>query len=560
MNSPVSVQKNKDLYLKTQQYSTNPLDDRETGHYRNEYIADFAEKWDELIDWNGRAESEGNFFIDVLRTREKQKVLDVATGTGFHSVRLLEAGFDVTSADGSAAMLARAFENGKKRGHILKTVLADWRWLGQSTAERFDALVCLGNSFTHLHDELDRRRVLAEFYAALDPNGVLIIDQRNYDYMVDEGFKSKHKYYYCGDDVDASPVSIDEDLVRFQYSFADGSDYTLNLHPLRKDYFRKLLREAGFERIRTYGDFKSTYEPNDPDFFIHVAEKSSVSKLVPVVVDLSSRARAIIEDYYNSDDADAFYSKIWGGDDLHLGIYENTDDIKEASIQTVDTMAECLSGISENTKILDLGAGYGGSARRLVKKYGCNVIALNLSETQNDRNRLMTDRENLAEKIEIIHGDFEDIPLPNDSVDIVWSQDSFLHSENRDRVLAEAFRVLKPGGDLIFTDPMEDDNCSKAQLHAIYKRLNLSSLGSFSKYREIARLAGFNEVSIQDLSPHLTKHYTRVLNELLENRSIVQEDASEQYIESLIEGLQSWIAGGEKGSLTWGILHFQKPL
>ena len=55
------------------------------------------------------------FFIDILRARGKDTVLDVATGTGFHSVRLTDAGFNVTSADGSAAMLAKAFENGPER-------------------------------------------------------------------------------------------------------------------------------------------------------------------------------------------------------------------------------------------------------------------------------------------------------------------------------------------------------------------------------------------------------------------------------------------------------------
>lgn len=560
MNMQAATNRDSDLYLTQQKHSTNLLDDRKTGQYKKECITEFADKWDTLIDWDARAASEGNFIIDVLRARDTNTVFDVATGTGFHSVRLLEAGFDVTSADGSAAMLARAFDNGKERGHILKTVLADWRWLGQSTRERFDALVCMGNSFTHLHDELDRRRVLAEFYAALEPNGVLIIDQRNYDCMVDQVCKSKHKLNFCGNNVNAAPLSIDKDLVNFQYFFADGSDYALNLHPLRKDYLRQLLREAGFERIRTYGDFKSTYEPNDPDFFIHVAEKSSVSKMVPVGIDLSSRGRAVVEDYYNSDDADAFYSRIWGGDDLHLGIYSETKDIRAACQQTVDSMADCLPSLDEHTKVIDLGSGYGGSGRRLARKHGCNVVALNLSKTQNDRNRLKTTREGLLDKIDIVHGDFEDIPAPNDSFDVVWSQDSFLHSENRDRIVAEAFRVLKPGGHFVFTDPMERESCPKKKLSAIYRRLNLSSLGSFSQYREYARLAGFQEIKVVDLSPHLARHYGFVLERLLERRAEVEEAASEHYVSNLIQGLKHWVTGGENGSLTWGILHFQKPL
>ena len=46
------------------------------------------------------------------------------------------------------------------------------------------------------------------------------------------------------------------------------------MFPLRKNYVRRLMREAGFERFCTYGDFQETYQENQPDFFIHVAEKS----------------------------------------------------------------------------------------------------------------------------------------------------------------------------------------------------------------------------------------------------------------------------------------------
>ena len=59
------------------------------------------------------------------------------------------------------------------------------------------------------------------------------------------------------------------------YSFPDGAQYTLNMCPIRKNYVRRLLNEAGFQRVRTYGDFQDAYAEDDPDFFIHVAEKSA---------------------------------------------------------------------------------------------------------------------------------------------------------------------------------------------------------------------------------------------------------------------------------------------
>lgn len=259
---------------KEQDYGEDPLQVRDTDKYQEEYVHAFVDKWDELIDWEGRAKSEGEFFIEVLREHGARKILDVSTGTGFHSVQLLQAGFEVASVDGSPVMLARAFENARKRGFILRTVQADWRWLNQDVHDLYDAVICLGNSFTHLHDENDRRKALAEYYATLRHDGILILDQRNYDALLANKSMPSHKYYYCGEDVSAEPEYIDETLARFKYEFSDKSVFHLNMFPLQKNYVRRLMKEVGFQRITTYGDFKETYRESEPDFFIHVAEKA----------------------------------------------------------------------------------------------------------------------------------------------------------------------------------------------------------------------------------------------------------------------------------------------
>lgn len=256
-----------------QDFGTDPVKIRDTDHYQQEYVEQFVAKWDELIDWDARYASEGDFFIRLLRERGAKRILDVATGTGFHSVRLVEAGFEVCSVDGSAEMLAKAFENGKRRGHILRTILADWRWLNQDVHATYDAVICLGNSFTHLFSERDRRKALAEFYATLKHDGCLILDQRNYDAILDHGFSSKHKYYYCGRQVSAEPEYVDQGLARFRYEFPDDSVYHLNMYPLRRDYVRRLMREVGFQQISTYADFEDDAKEGDPDFYVHVAEK-----------------------------------------------------------------------------------------------------------------------------------------------------------------------------------------------------------------------------------------------------------------------------------------------
>jgi len=260
-----------------QSFGPDPLAVRHTDHYLQEYVASLAEKWDEIVDWDLRAASEGDFFIDLLRRHGARRVLDVATGTGFHSCRLLEAGFDVTSVDGSPAMLDRAGRNATARGLVLKPARADWRRLSQQVEGAFDAIICLGNSFTHLFTDQDRRQSLAEYHRMLKPGGILVLDQRNYDLILDRGYQSRHIFYYCGRDVIVKPEYMDEGLARFCYIFPDQTTFYLNMCPLRIDYLRGLISQGGFKSIRTYGDFQDPYQREQAEFLVHVAAKPNGS-------------------------------------------------------------------------------------------------------------------------------------------------------------------------------------------------------------------------------------------------------------------------------------------
>lgn len=546
---------------KSQQYGENPIAQRKTDLYKGEYVQSFVRKWDELINWDARSSSEGDFFINLLQERGVKRILDVATGTGFHSIRLLKAGFEVVSADGSPEMLAQAFENAKKAGFIMRTIQADWRWLSRDIHNKFDAVICLGNSLTHLFSEQDRRKALAEFYAALKHDGVLILDQRNYDGILDQGFSSKHIYYYCGDNVRAEPEYIDEGLARFRYTFPDNSEYHLNMFPLRKEYTRRLMHEVGFQQIKSYSDFQETHKVEDPDFFVHVAEKFYRNEDVPFkgkVATNYSETEDTARTYYNSTDADRFYATIWGGEDIHVGLYEDNISISDASRRTVEKMATLLLDLNEKTRVLDIGSGYGGSARYLVQQFGCQVGCLNLSDVQNKRNRELNKAKGLTLSINVVDGSFEDIPIPDGSVDIVWSQDAILHSGDRQKVFEEVHRVLSPGGQFIFTDPMQSESCSAEALQPILDRIHLDSLGSIAQYQKMLVNLGFKEIQILDLSQHLSTHYGRVLRELEANKGILAKVCSEEYLVGMNTGLQFWVDGGNAGNLKWGILHFHK--
>jgi sarcosine/dimethylglycine N-methyltransferase len=259
--------------------------------------------------------------------------------------------------------------------------------------------------------------------------------------------------------------------------------------------------------------------------------------------------------YYNSSDADRFYATVWGGEDIHIGIYTSPEEtIFDASARTVRKMAEKLTSISAESRVIDVGAGYGGAGRYLASTYGCRVACLNLSEAQNERNRMLNQQRNLAHLVEVVDGSFEEIPYEDTTFDAAWSQDAILHSGNRRKVLEEVRRVLKPGGEFVFTDPMQSDTCPEGVLEPILSRIHLNTLGSVTFYRQVALDLGFQQVEFEDLTEQLVNHYGRVRQELQSRYDELVNTISKDYIDRMIVGLGHWVDGGNNGYLSWGII------
>ena len=276
--------------------------------------------------------------------------------------------------------------------------------------------------------------------------------------------------------------------------------------------------------------------------------------------EMYSEAVQVARNYYNSDDADHFYATIWGGEDIHIGLYNAPDEpIRDASHRTVQHMASLLA-LKPEDEGLDIGSGYGGAARYLASNFGCSMMALNLSEKENERARMLSEQRGLGHKIEVVDGSFEEIPAAANRFDMVWSQDAILHSGQRERVLQEVARVLKPGGRFIFTDPMQADDCPRDVLQPILDRIHLDSLASPRFYREMMTQLDFKEVCFEERTEMLTMHYGRVLQETEKHQEALVRKVSAEYVKRMKQGLRHWVDGGDRGYLVWGIFLFQKQI
>ena len=263
--------------------------------------------------------------------------------------------------------------------------------------------------------------------------------------------------------------------------------------------------------------------------------------------------------YYNSDDAEAFYSTIWGGEDIHIGLYDDeAGSIAVASRRSVERLAKHLEPLDESSRVLDMGSGYGGTSRFLASTYGCRVVGLNLSEVENERARRLNAEQGLADRIDIVDGSFESVDAESGSFDAACSQDAFLHSGERHLVVSEAARVLKPGGRFAFTDIMQADDCPDGVLDPILSRIHLSSLGTPSFYSETAATCDLDEIGFTDLTPQLVNHYSRVLAATEARGGELRGQVSDDYLHRMKQGLVRWVEGGEKGYLVWGMMSFRR--
>ena len=266
----------------------------------------------------------------------------------------------------------------------------------------------------------------------------------------------------------------------------------------------------------------------------------------------------IAQQYYDGTETDRMYAAIWGGEHIHYGIYTQPDEaIHDASLRTVETIAQTLEKIDQNSRAIDLGAGYGGAARYLAKTYGCSVCCLNLSQLQNQRNSQLNREQNLSHLMEVTQGSFNHIPYPDKSFDIVWSQDSILHSGDRRQVFQEIKRILKSGGELIFTDPMQSETCPPEVLQPAFERLGINDMGSYRFYSQTAKELGFEELNFIDLSQNVPIHYRRFGEEVQKRYDEVVQLTSTEFADKTLNSIQPWIERYEQGYMQWGILHFR---
>lgn len=274
--------------------------------------------------------------------------------------------------------------------------------------------------------------------------------------------------------------------------------------------------------------------------------------------------------YYENEDAFRFYNNLWGGEYICIGTQHSAphDQLTKegfnagsatASQYICSLVQQHLNGRKGlDVQVLDMGSGYGGTARLVAKSCECTVICCELCSLQNEVNRRSTAAANLDKYLRVPQSmSYTETGEPDASVDVVVSQDAFMHAGLvTEQAIAEASRIMKPGALFIISDPLEADDADKSDLAATYARLNLTSMCSMSMYLKWAEKYNFDVVVNEDRTQDFITHYSALSRLVKEKQPEI--GYSVEFAEKASAGAAEWAKQARSGLISWKLLCFRK--
>ncbi|MEO0946857.1 MAG: methyltransferase domain-containing protein [Cyanobacteria bacterium J06641_5] len=284
-----------------------------------------------------------------------------------------------------------------------------------------------------------------------------------------------------------------------------------------------------------------------------------------------------IQQFY--DDSSRLWEETWG-EHMHHGYYGRNGTHKLPRHQAqVALMEELLrfAGLAEPLepsarspqRILDAGCGIGGSTLFLANRFGATAVGLTLSPVQAARARERAATAGLGDLVRFEVADAQETDLAENSVDLVWSLESGEHMPDKAAFLEECYRVLKPGGKLIFATwchrptaslagPLTADE--RAHLQQIYDVYYLPYVLSLPRYGEIARSCGFEQLRLEDWSAAVAPFWDETIASAIDPAVLlgILRSGVKTVRGALALGLMR--SGYQRGLVRFGVLCGIKPI
>lgn len=195
------------------------------------------------------------------------------------------------------------------------------------------------------------------------------------------------------------------------------------------------------------------------------------------------------------------------GQQLHIGGLNASLDLAERA------------GIGAEMTGIDLCCGNGAAMRALVRF--CNVgsmVGVDATSRNIELGRLRCREEAFDDRVRFVLADACDSGLPNASADFVWGEDAWCYVVEKPRLIAEAVRLVRPGGTIVFSDWLEGSTgLSDHEAERFLRLMNFANVEDVGGYKRLLSEAGCNVEVAEDtgrLSSHLQLFVTMIETQL----------------------------------------------
>jgi cyclopropane fatty-acyl-phospholipid synthase-like methyltransferase len=195
--------------------------------------------------------------------------------------------------------------------------------------------------------------------------------------------------------------------------------------------------------------------------------------------------------------------RLFFGDSFHFGYFPGgRQTLAQALDAHTDLVCE-LAGIGAGMRVLDAGCGIGEPARRIASRIDCEIVGLNISREQVRQGRELIARAGLAARVDIRHGNVLHMPLPDAGFDaaicLEAGGDICVRAADKPRLLAELRRVLRPGGQVGFSDLVFSRTPTAAEDRALRALLYHSGAELLTDWPGLFAAAGFELRTVRDI-------------------------------------------------------------
>lgn len=241
---------------------------------------------------------------------------------------------------------------------------------------------------------------------------------------------------------------------------------------------------------------------------------------------------------------------IWG-EHLHMGLFERPGEpFDAATTRATATMAADV-GFRPRQHVIEVACGIGGTARHLARTHGVSVEATNVSEMQLERGRDLTERAGLAHLVRFSFADYHDLPFERAAFDVWWCQEAMLYSPDKERVLAEARRVVRPGGRLVLSDLLFHASMPFSEREPFMERQGARHFWTIEQYDTLLERMGLRVLVRRDWSDNVLPTYESVTARFAARREEFAAVAGEREVDAVIARLTMQRDAARLGRLGW---------